>query len=153
MYICHIFINTSILLILSVFCKLATMPNSGMLDHIRYKTPTFNTRGVGYDVSWLPSKPHTAMGYHTPRPSAKYSRHRSAIYTPTNPPPSARSFASPINTIHHSPGHGIISQMKNNDISPFFTLGKITCGYYYDRSTDHKKRFIGLPATDPVKWR
>ena len=129
------------------------MPNSGMLDHIRYKTPTMNFTGLGYDVSWLPSKPHSTMGYHTPRPSAKYSRHRSAIFTPANPPPTARNFSSPIGTIRQSPGHNLIGQMRNNELSPFFTLGKITCGYSYDRSTDHRKKLTGLSATDTVKWR
>ena len=129
------------------------MPNSGMLDHIRFKTPTMNTRRVGYDVTWLPSKPHSALGYHTPRPSAKYSRHRSAIFTPANPPPASRSFSSPIGTVHRSPGHSLIEQMRDNKISPFYTLGKITCGYFYDRKTDHRRRTTGINPTDIVKWR
>ncbi|KAK7108674.1 putative uncharacterized protein CIMIP3 isoform X2 [Littorina saxatilis] len=41
----------------------------------------------------------------------------------------------------------------NNSIAPFFTVGKPTCGYFFSRSTDNKKRNIGIPPSDVVKWR
>ena len=40
-----------------------------------------------------------------------------------------------------------------NSLAPFSTLGKYTCGYYFSRSTDHKKRKTGIPPSDLVAWR
>lgn len=40
-----------------------------------------------------------------------------------------------------------------NSLAPFSTLGKYTCGYYFSRSTDNKKRKTGIPPSDLVAWR
>lgn len=40
-----------------------------------------------------------------------------------------------------------------NSLAPFASLGKPTCGYYFSRVTDNKKRRTGIPPTNTVKWR
>lgn len=40
-----------------------------------------------------------------------------------------------------------------NSLAPFSTLGKYTCGYYFSRETDNKKRTTGIPPSDLVAWR
>lgn len=40
-----------------------------------------------------------------------------------------------------------------NSLAPFSTLGKYTCGYYFSRATDNKKRKTGIPPSDLVSWR
>lgn len=40
-----------------------------------------------------------------------------------------------------------------NSLAPFSTLGKYTCGYYFSRDTDNKKRKTGIPPSDLVSWR
>ncbi len=40
-----------------------------------------------------------------------------------------------------------------NLISPFNTLGKPTCGYYYTGDTDHRRKRLGFPAVDIVRTR
>ncbi|XP_078662843.1 uncharacterized protein LOC144906448 [Branchiostoma floridae x Branchiostoma belcheri] len=40
-----------------------------------------------------------------------------------------------------------------NSLAPFSTLQKPTCGYYFSREIDQKKKCIGIPATNIVKWR
>lgn len=40
-----------------------------------------------------------------------------------------------------------------NALAPFSTLGKYTCGYYFSRDTDNKKRKTGIPPSDLVAWR
>ena len=40
-----------------------------------------------------------------------------------------------------------------NSMAPFSTLGKYTCGYYFSRDTDNKKRKTGIPPSNLVAWR
>lgn len=40
-----------------------------------------------------------------------------------------------------------------NSLAPFASLGKPTCGYFFSRGTDNKKRRTGIPPTNTVKWR
>ena len=42
---------------------------------------------------------------------------------------------------------------KNNSIAPFSTVGKPTCGFFFNRITDNKKKKFGIPPTNLVKWR
>ncbi|KAH3736734.1 uncharacterized protein LOC127851420 [Dreissena polymorpha] len=42
---------------------------------------------------------------------------------------------------------------KSNSIAPFATVGKPTCGFFFSRVTDNKKKKIGIPPTNLVKWR
>ncbi|XP_076445450.1 ciliary microtubule inner protein 3-like [Babylonia areolata] len=41
----------------------------------------------------------------------------------------------------------------NNSLAPFYTVAKPTCGYFFSRQTDNKKRNFGIPPSDLVKWR
>merc|ERR1712243_24819 len=41
---------------------------------------------------------------------------------------------------------------SSNSIWPFCTMEKPSCGYFFSRSTDNKKR-LGIPSTNTVKWR
>lgn len=40
-----------------------------------------------------------------------------------------------------------------NSLAPFASLGKPTCGFFFSRDTDNKKRRTGIPPTNTVKWR
>lgn len=42
---------------------------------------------------------------------------------------------------------------KANSIAPFTTVGKPTCGFFFSRGTDNKKKKFGIPPTNLVKWR
>ncbi|KAK3585696.1 hypothetical protein CHS0354_020262 [Potamilus streckersoni] len=42
---------------------------------------------------------------------------------------------------------------KANSVAPFATVGKPTCGYFFSRATDNKKKKFGIPPSDLVKWR
>lgn len=46
--------------------------------------------------------------------------------------------------------HGTV---KTNSVAPFATLAKPTCGFFFSRITDNKKRRTGIPSADLVKWR
>lgn len=58
---------------------------------------------------------------------------------------------------HGQPTHYVITKSgevrKSNSIAPFSTVGKPTCGYFFSRVTDNKKKKIGIPPTNLVKWR
>lgn len=53
------------------------------------------------------------------------------------------------------PEHVKIAMWKtgHNSLAPFASLGKPTCGYFFTRTVSHKKRLIGINATNTVKWR
>lgn len=40
-----------------------------------------------------------------------------------------------------------------NSLAPFYTEEKPTCGYFFSRGTDNKKKKFGIPPSDLVKWR
>lgn len=42
---------------------------------------------------------------------------------------------------------------KSNSLAPFSTVGKPTCGFFFSRITDNKKKKFGIPPTNLVKWR
>eukprot|EP00493_Phyllostaurus_siculus_P002969 UN02982 len=42
---------------------------------------------------------------------------------------------------------------KSNSLAPFSTVGKPTCGYFFSRGTDNKKKKFGIPPTNLVRWR
>lgn len=42
---------------------------------------------------------------------------------------------------------------KSNSLAPFTTVGKPTCGFFFSRGTDNKKKKFGIPPTNLVKWR
>lgn len=41
----------------------------------------------------------------------------------------------------------------SNSLAPFYTMAKPTCGYFFSRDTNNKKRKFGIPASDLVQWR
>ncbi|XP_012941122.2 uncharacterized protein LOC106012516 [Aplysia californica] len=41
----------------------------------------------------------------------------------------------------------------NNSLAPFYTHEKRTCGYFFSRETDNRKRNFGIPPSDLVAWR
>ncbi|ELT96780.1 hypothetical protein CAPTEDRAFT_225125 [Capitella teleta] len=45
------------------------------------------------------------------------------------------------------------SSYLNNSVAPFATMGKPTCGFFFSRGTDHRKRNFGIPATNVAAWR
>ncbi len=54
-------------------------------------------------------------------------------------------------TLGGSPTAKPIGQI--NIVAPFTTLMKPTCGYFFSRETDNRKKRIGIPPTDLVKYR
>lgn len=51
-------------------------------------------------------------------------------------------------------GGGIeMGKIYRNCIAPFSSLGKPTCGHFFSRETDHRKRKIGIPPSNLVQWR
>ncbi|XP_076877840.1 uncharacterized protein LOC143526921 [Brachyhypopomus gauderio] len=40
-----------------------------------------------------------------------------------------------------------------NSLSPFYTVGKPTCGYRFSWSTDHRRRHTGIAPSNIVMWR
>lgn len=40
-----------------------------------------------------------------------------------------------------------------NSLAPFASSHKPTCGYFYNRTADHKKRLIGINSINTVSWR
>jgi hypothetical protein len=53
------------------------------------------------------------------------------------------------------PEHVKLAMWKtdHNSLAPFASLGKPTCGFFFTRNISHKKRLIGINATNTVKWR
>ncbi|PAA83437.1 hypothetical protein BOX15_Mlig006865g2 [Macrostomum lignano] len=45
------------------------------------------------------------------------------------------------------------SERKKNDVAPFRTFQKPTCGVFFSRDTENKKLKHDLEATDIIKWR
>jgi len=53
------------------------------------------------------------------------------------------------------PEHVKLAMWKtdHNSLAPANSLGKPTCGFFFTRNISHKKRLIGINATNTVKWR
>ncbi|XP_022111178.1 uncharacterized protein LOC110990471 [Acanthaster planci] len=93
----------------------------------------------------------------------KYSRHLNlsdplaGVGLPSSPASSMKS--APSSEIPYeapiAPSNCLFVQggIKSNSVAPFATLAKPTCGWFFSRSTDHKKRRTGIPPADLVKWR
>ena len=56
------------------------------------------------------------------------------------------------NTLSKIP-ENVDKKWKRNLIAPFSSSGKATCGYFFSRNTDHRKRKIGIPPSNLVQWR
>lgn len=40
-----------------------------------------------------------------------------------------------------------------NSLAPFYTHEKRTCGYFFSRETDNRRKNFGIPPSDLVAWR
>lgn len=141
------------------------MPNTGQLLGQCWKCDNCRQE---FKTVWLPTnvccRISSWQGTHGVLTQAPYSRHisnelKEAV---TNATTSARSQDTQNST------HGV-RDIKNkpapvqrlaepwmrqvNSLAPFSTLGKYTCGYYFSRDTDNKKRKTGIPPSDLVAWR
>ncbi len=99
--------------------------------------------------------------------SNKYSRHFNVLRSSKEmrPPTSYPAFPSgegqrenPFSAMQRSqtmvaPGQLPDASKKVNSLAPFATLGKATCGVFFTRETDNKKKKFGIPPSDLVKWR
>jgi hypothetical protein len=81
----------------------------------------------------------------------RYSRHFSRFQGPME------KTSGSITDQQGQPTHYVITKSgeirKSNSMAPFSTVGKPTCGFFFTRNTDNKKKKIGIPATNLVKWR
>ncbi|XP_060063286.1 uncharacterized protein LOC132543780 [Ylistrum balloti] len=68
---------------------------------------------------------------------------------------------SEVQIVHKLDANGVMSKYvlvggelkKMNSIAPFYTEEKPTCGFFFSRITDNKKKKFGIPPSDLVKWR
>ncbi|XP_071941623.1 uncharacterized protein [Antedon mediterranea] len=143
------------------------MPNSGYQGQINYQYCGTAKRDVGklpvgekYYQGNLPNPAFwcSYVSRPAPPPSAKnslppinnkYSRHlnRGGVPTPDHGAPVTPKVA--YNCSGRVPKGGFVS----NSVAPFTTLGKPTCGFFFSRQTDHKKRQTGIPPANLVMWR
>ncbi|KAL8560203.1 hypothetical protein ACOMHN_021697 [Nucella lapillus] len=89
----------------------------------------------------------------------RYSRHLGKDFTmpqemhpSTGPTWKVQLKPTPITSVKEKKEEGKVVS-TNNSLAPFYTLAKPTCGYFFSRQTDNKKRNFGIPASDMVKWR
>lgn len=77
--------------------------------------------------------------------------------SPAHPQPLDTHF---IPVVAHSGGHQpdafkfvFYKPGWSNSYNPFYTAQKPTCGYRYNRDTDHTKKKIDVPSANVAKWR
>lgn len=85
----------------------------------------------------------------------RYSRHCNIVYNGQEAAAIKMEREAKFGTI---PAPGMTTPDKkgaktNNSIAPFYTHEKRTCGYFFSRDTDNKKRSFGIPPSDLVAWR
>jgi len=92
----------------------------------------------------------------------KYSRHFNVLRSSREHPGAIMMFEDKLATQGMVPG---IERQKtqvgnpggrhsnSNSMAPFSTVGKPTCGFFFSRETDNKKKKFGIPPSDLVKWR
>jgi len=152
------------------------MPNSGYHGLINDHYYGSEKRGIfplgtKYGISNLPNpaywdayinRPAVMMVSAVPRePRNKYSRHLNFSTTSEAEVESLRAALACLRLSSATSGGSKASQdsphitggVKNNSVAPFATLAKPTCGYFFSRGTDNKKRRTGIPSADLVKWR
>ena len=79
-----------------------------------------------------------------------YSRYMTERMTKTRPDSLKKITLS--NSRPASGSCGSSTQQRNN-IAPFSSSGKPTCGHFFSRETDHRKQKIGIPPSNLVQWR
>ncbi|XP_072045053.1 uncharacterized protein [Amphiura filiformis] len=149
------------------------MPNSGyhgLINEHYYGSDkqTIFPLGTKYGIKNLPNpaywdayidRPDLMMISAVSRePRNKYSRHLNFTTTPEADNESLRVALATLRTrgpTGGSPkdGQHIKGGVKTNSVAPFSTLAKPTCGFFFSRETDNKKRRTGIPPADLVKWR
>lgn len=142
------------------------MPNTGQLEGQTFKCEKCRKE---FKQVWLSCKVcckiAAAEGGPGLQTSSYYSRHLSKdstdgtlVRSATSVPKSEGS--KPLSV--KLPGHKTEVQVQYlsnptmryvNSLAPFSTLGKSTCGYYFSRGTDNKKRKTGIPPSNLVAWR
>ena len=136
------------------------MPNTGQLDG-----QTFKCDGCRREFKkvWLPSNVCCKIenAKHESIFSASLARHLSRSSTKSTASSSGKSKENKPLSVK-LPGQKADIQVQYlsnptmryvNSLAPFSTLGKSTCGYYFSRETDHKKRKTGIPPSDLVAWQ
>lgn len=92
--------------------------------------------------------------------SNKYSRHFNVLRS-SREQPRAMMIDDKLATQGMVPGMerqksqdgGTGKSSNSNSMAPFSTVGKPTCGFFFSRETDNKKKKFGIPPSDLVKWR
>ena len=143
-----------------------------MLNHEAYKSWS--------GTVWLPSWP-TSHGYSTRSASctsstigstiSKFSRHlqlkaavntafQEAKLTGQITPSTKVAFLRPRELYNLGARPPSVPYVRNNNIrfsnnstAPFYTMQKPTCGFYFSRVTDNKKKNFGIPPANLVLWR
>ncbi|KAG5274586.1 hypothetical protein AALO_G00137930 [Alosa alosa] len=46
-----------------------------------------------------------------------------------------------------------LTNIHTNSLIPFYSAVKPTCGYRFSRDTDHRRKTIGIPTSNPVMWK
>lgn len=96
--------------------------------------------------------------------SNKYSRHFNVLRSSVGRPQNMMMIDDKLATQGMVPGmerqksqvgqpDGKQGKSKSNSMAPFSTVGKPTCGFFFSRETDNKKKKFGIPPSDLVKWR
>ena len=139
------------------------MPNTGQLIGQSWKCEECRKE---FKAVWLPTNVCCRVAAWGGQPGvltqAPYSRHISndlkeaAAKSFSNPPSSETQSGRDTQKKPDIPVQCLAEPWKRqvNSLAPFHTLKKkSTCGYYFSRSTDHKKRKTGIPPSDLVAWR
>ncbi|OWF42529.1 hypothetical protein KP79_PYT02047 [Mizuhopecten yessoensis] len=89
----------------------------------------------------------------------RYSRHFQRFQR--EPSSMSEKKLSEVQIVNKKDENGVMTQYllvggelkKMNSIAPFYTEEKPTCGFFFSRITDNKKKKFGIPPSDLVKWR
>ena len=153
------------------------MPNTGMLNHSAYSS----SNGTFWLPSWPTCHGYHTPGSTTPRSHytnrstgstvSRFSRHlllseavNSAFHEArqtgritTNTKTTFLRSSELCNLGIHPSSVPYIQnnniRFSNNSAAPFFTMQKPTCGYFFSRGTDNKKKKFGIPPSNLVMWR
>ncbi|EDO39202.1 predicted protein [Nematostella vectensis] len=133
------------------------MPNTGQIQGQAFKCEKCRQ---DFSNVWLPSNPccrikMREIGQNTAIYTTPYSRHLSYSMSSGESCDSNRSSPKSRKNRSNQPSMPQLDPRFRyvNSLAPFSTLGKPTCGFYFSRETDNKKRRTGIPPSDLVAWR
>lgn len=141
------------------------MPNTGQLFGQSSKCEECRK---DFKAVWLPTKVCCRVALWNQQPGILTQAPHSRYISNDLKEAASKYFTSSITEISTKAGNGRNSQKKTgipvqklaelwtkqvNRLAPFSTSGKSTCGYYFSRDTDNKKRKTGIPPSDLVAWR